>query len=155
MDPVGLQALQTADELRSCNAFTGTYGLRLSEKQIQNLTQKRFEALRNTGRVEFGPGILGKLIAAFCDSPYITQNNYEETILELQESFYYFKNESLDLLSDDELISYMKLNYDTVCMGDLDYLNGTSLEELCRGRRNGSETDNLNDEDTLYGDEDF
>jgi hypothetical protein len=42
--------------------------------------------------VEFGRGITKMLIEAFCDSPYIYQDNYEMTILELLESFYYFKN---------------------------------------------------------------
>lgn len=31
-----------------------------------------------------GEGALGKLIAAFCDSPYIVQNAYEETLMELE-----------------------------------------------------------------------
>ena len=47
------------------------------------LINKRFEALKNTGRIEFDEGILKKLIEAFCDSPYIMQNNYEETLEEL------------------------------------------------------------------------
>jgi hypothetical protein len=57
--------------------------------------ENRFQALQNTGRVEFGEGILKKLIYAFCDSPFMTQQNYEETISDLQE-FLFFKNESLD-----------------------------------------------------------
>ena len=141
IDFSGLLKQQTADELRQCNAFTGVYGLQLSEKQIQSLIEKRFEALRSTGRVEFGQGILKKLIAEFCDSPFITQENYEELICDLQDSFYYFKNESMDLFSDDELIAHMKYFFDYICSGDMDYLNGTSLEALCRGKRNELESD--------------
>ncbi len=140
--PQGLMALQKAGmavELSECNEFTIEYGLQLSDTQIKAIVEKRFEALKNTGRVEFGRGVIKKLIAEFCDSPYITQENYEETISELQDSFYYFKNECMESLSDDELIACMKRYFDGVCQGSLEYLAGTSLEELCRGLRNGEE----------------
>ncbi|MGE5473806.1 MAG: DUF6323 family protein [Ignavibacteriales bacterium] len=144
---VSMQKLQTAAELRECNEITAKYGLSLSEQQIQSLVEKRFEALKDTGRIEFGQGILKKLITEFCDSPYIMQENYEDTILELQDSFYYFKNESNDLLSDDEIISFMKLHFDGVCQGSLDYLRDMTLEDLCRRTRYGK-----NDDDTdIYG----
>ncbi|MEG2429850.1 MAG: DUF6323 family protein, partial [Oscillospiraceae bacterium] len=123
------------------------FGLTLTETQITNLVEKRFVALKETGRIEFGEGILKKLICAFCDSPYITKENYEELIWELQDSFYYFKNESDDLITDDDLIEFMKIHFDTVCEGSLDFLNSTSLEELCRETRykdsNGNITDYL------------
>ncbi|SMC85763.1 DUF6323 family protein [Papillibacter cinnamivorans] len=133
-------ALET-EELRSCNALTLRYGLSLSDAQIRNLVQRRFSALRDTGRVEFGSGILKKLAVEFCDSPYISQENYEDTLLELQDSFYYFKNESQDQIPDDELISFMKRCFDGVCQGSLDYLSGTTLEDLCRNTRYGYKTD--------------
>lgn len=147
LTPINMQKIQTATELRECNDFTHRFGLSLSEQQIQSIVEKRFEALKDTGRVEFEQGILKKLIYEFCDSPYITQENYEETILELQDSFYYFKNESMDLISDDELISFMKRHFDTTCQGSLEYLDGTSLDELCRNTRYGYKVD---DKD-MYG----
>jgi hypothetical protein len=137
LTPVSMQKIQTAKELRECNEFTRRYGLSLSEQQIHGLVEKRFEALKDTGRIEFGKGILKKLIYEFCDSPYIIQENYEDTILELLDSFYYFKNESMDLISDDELMTFMKEHFDTICEGSLEYLNGTTLEELCRNTRYG------------------
>lgn len=137
MEPMKMQMLATANELRACNELTAHYGLSLSEAQIQRMVEQRFAALRDTDRIEFGEGILKKLIYAFCDSPYITQEDYEETILELQESFYYFKNESMDLFSDDELIEFMKAVFDGRAQGSLEYLSGTSLEELCRYAREG------------------
>ena len=147
MNPVSLQKLQTAEELRECNDYSIKYGLYLSEAQIGELVEKRFEALRDTGRIEFGQGILKKLISAFCDSPYLTQETYEETILELLDSFYYFKNESEDRIPDDELIAFMKRHFDTVCQGSMEYLTGTTLEDLCRNTRYGYETDDLD----IYG----
>lgn len=97
----------------------------------------RIKALNDTGRIEFGTGILKKLVDAFCSSPYISQENYVDTIIELQDIFYYFKNESMERISDDELIEYMKNHFDEECQGSLEYLMGTSLEELCRDLRYG------------------
>lgn len=134
-----MQKIQLVQELESCNEITSRYGLTFSEQQIQNLVERRVQALKYTDRIEFGQGVLKKIITEFCDSPYITQDNYEETITELQDTFYYFKNESIDLVSDDELISNMKHYFDDVCQGSLDCLSGTSLEELCRGVRFGYE----------------
>jgi hypothetical protein len=142
--PLSLLELQKAKmvtELEDCNEFTVNYGLRFTDPQIRELVKRRFEALKSTGRVEFGQGIIKKLITQFCDSPYITQENYEDTILELQDSFYYFKNECMDKIPDDELISLMKKFFDGVCQGSLEYLSGTSLEDLCRNTRFGYETD--------------
>ena len=141
MTVVNMQKLQTAVELRECNELTIKFGLFLSVQQIQSLIERRFEALKDTGRIEFGQGILKKLIIEFCDSPYITQDNYEDTILELQDSFYYFKNESNDKISDEELISFMKRNFDGVCQGSLEYLGDMTLEDLCRKTRYGYDTD--------------
>lgn len=132
-----MQMRSAAQELRALEEVTAPYGLSLSEEQIRNLVERRFDALRETGRVEFGGGVLGKLVRAFCDSPYLTRENYEETLLELQDSFYYFKNESMDRLTDDELIEFMKRVFDGRAQGSLDYLAGTSLEELCRYAREG------------------
>lgn len=133
----GIQKSHALAELRECNDLMRSYGLSLSEAQMAELVEARFNALREAGRVEFGQGILGKLMKAFCDSPYLTQQNYLETLFELQDSFYYFKNESQDLFSDDELIAFMERYFDGFCQGSLDCLNGTSLEELCRRARYG------------------
>ncbi len=139
MEPYELQTFAAAQELRKCNELSVKYGLYLSEAQIQSLVSHRFRALRDTGRIEFGGGILKKLIYAFCDSPYLSQDNYEETLLELQDSFYYYKNESEDRFSDDELIEFMKRVFDGRAQGSLDYLSATSLDELCRGARSGNQ----------------
>ena len=136
-----LQILVATNELRECNELTARFGITLSEPQIQSLVEHRFNALRDTGRIEFGEGILKKLVCSFCDSPYLTQENFEETIIELQDSFYYFKNESMDRVSDDELIEFMNAVFNGRAQGSLDYLSGTSLEELCRYARQGWDPD--------------
>ena len=128
---------QLAMEIKKCNEITMKYGVTLSDTQIENLINKRFESLKNTGRIEFGDGILKELIEAFCDSPYIIQENYEETLEELQDIFYFFKGEAMDQIADDELIEFMKEYFNGECQGSIEYLSGTNLEELCRNTRCG------------------
>ena len=117
------------------NQYTERFGLVLSEEDANLLVQERSSSLRQEQRVEFGEGILPKLIFQFCDSPYLSQDNYVESIVRLQEIFYLYKNESLDDLSDDELLDYMKEKFDGVCQGDFEYLEGTVLEEFARNVR--------------------
>lgn len=128
---------QLAMEIKKCNEITMKYGVTLSDTQIENLINKRFESLKNTGRIEFGDGILKELIEVFCDSPYIIQENYEETLEELQDIFYFFKGEAMDQIADDELIEFMKEYFNGECQGSIEYLSGTNLEELCRNTRYG------------------
>lgn len=140
LEPMKMQTLAMVNALRECNALTARYGLTLSEEQIRSLIERRSGALRDTGRIEFGEGILKKLIVAFCDSPYLMQENYEETLIELQDAFYYFKNESMDRISDEEIIEFMNTVFNGRAQGSLDYLLGTSLEALCRYAREGWDT---------------
>ena len=46
-----------------------------------------------------------------------------------------YKNESLDELSDDELITVMRNAFDEECQGSLQYLEETYLEEFARNLR--------------------
>ena len=124
-------------ELRSCNDLTIKYGLSLSDRDINELIEYGFKALKNTGRIEFAEGVMKKIIEAFCDSPYIMQQNYKDTLMELQDSFYFFKGEAIEQIPDDELIEFMKIHFDNECGGSLEYLSGTNLEELCRNTRYG------------------
>ena len=134
---LNIKKKQLIMNIKKCNELTIKFGVSLSDEAIERLINRRFEALKNTGRIEFGVGILKKLIEAFCDSPYIMQNNYEETLEELQDIFYFFKGEAMEQISDDELIEFMKRDFDGKCQGSIEYLSGTSLEELCRGTRYG------------------
>lgn len=136
--------LARADELETlveCNALTARFGLTLTKEQLMRLLDARDLALQENGRVEFGQGVLKKLIEAFCDSPYLMQDNYAETLAELQEAFYYFKGEAMERLCDDELIEAMKTVFDGIAQGSVSYLTETSLELLCRAARTGGAMD--------------
>lgn len=127
--------VKTADDLRKCNKYTEKFGLALTEEQILSLVEKRFQSLSFAGRVEFGEGVISKLITAFCDSPYLNNDNYEEVIADLQDTFYSFKNASNELVPDDDLISRMKICFDTVCRGSIELLNDLTLDELLQGTK--------------------
>lgn len=90
-------------QIINCNEITARYGLILSQACAQELVETRAEALSSNGRMEFTGDIIIKLITRFCDSPFLSQFNYAATLNKLIETLYYFKNETLDRISDDEL----------------------------------------------------
>ena len=127
---------------------TETFGLSLTEQEAQELVVCRNESLKKYRRVEFGNGILDKLIFTFCDSQYINQENYKETMEKLQDIFYCFKNEAEDQLTDDELLSLCgnslkrsawgiqstwKLPVCPVCSGDPGRIQGISGKRRKQG----------------------
>lgn len=124
-------------EIINCNEITSRYGLILSQAKAQELVETRAEALSNNGRIEFAGGVINKLIIKFCDSPFLSQFNYATTLNELIETFYYFKNETLDEISDDELISLMKKYFDQNCQGSIELQQNRELEALARNIRYG------------------
>lgn len=129
-----VQLARTEQALAACNAKTARFGLTLSREQIAVLAAGRTQALRNTGRVEFGEGILPRLVLAFCDSPYLYQEDYAETMLTLQEIFYNFKNEFQERLSDDRLLRLLRRAFDERAHGAAEYLAGLSPAELLAKR---------------------
>lgn len=132
---------QAVDEIEKCNDYTYRFGLTLSHQDAIELVETRALSLKGVGRIEFGGGVIDKIIKEFCDSPYITMHNYVETLHELVEIFYYYKNETLDLMSDDELIKFMKNSFDGKCQGSLELLSGRVLDKLARNLRYGYEPD--------------
>ena len=132
------QLRETVAELEQYNAVSTRWGLTLDQAQMERLAARRVEALRDTGRIEFGEGILGKLIHAFCDAPELQQAEYEETLSTLQDLFYYYKNECADALSDDELIAALRLICSERAHGSLDYLSGIDRCTLYHIAKTGS-----------------
>jgi hypothetical protein len=135
--PELLLTQQAHKEIIKCNEFTVEYGLKLSEEDTKSLVETRSEALSKNGRIEFGGGIVNKIIVEFCDSPYISQYNYISTINELLEIFYYYKNETLDFISDDELIYIMKEFFDNSCQGSLELLQDRELYKVAHNIKYG------------------
>lgn len=95
--------------------------------------------------MEFRGGVIEKIIKEFCDSPYINKENYESTLYELIDIFYEYKNETMDLITDDELIDFMKNSFDGICKGDIEYLAGTIMYQMREKLINGKSIDNIKD----------
>ncbi len=144
---------QATNEVMKCNDLTVKFGLVLTETQALALVETRSFALKENGRIEFGGGVIDKIINEFCDSPYLSMHNYEETLHELLEIFYYYKNETLDLMSDDDLVKYMKNAFDGICQGSLELLLGRELYKIARNLRYGYAPDYSDDAIELDEDE--
>ena len=105
----------------NCNEYLERYKLKLTKNDVIEIKERRAEALRQTGRIEFGEWIVEKIIKEFCDSPYISQENFLNTINGLIDIFYYYKNKIK--ISDDKLIKIMRKYYDDLAQGNLEYLS--------------------------------
>lgn len=128
---------QVFNDILKCNELTHEYGLRLNEDDIKEIINTRNLALEKSGRIEFNGQVINKIVMVFCDSPYISQYNYSDTINELVEIFYNYKNETLDYIGDDELIEIMKEYFENYCQGSLELLEGKVLYKIADNIRNG------------------
>jgi hypothetical protein len=146
---------QDVNEILACNDLTINYGLVLTREQGIEMVETRNHSLNANGRIEFGGGIIDKIIKEFCDSPYLSMHNYAETLHELIEIFYYYKNETLDLMSDDDLIKYMKNTFDEVCQGSLELLAGRELYRLSKNIRYGRDPYFNEDADSESEEDDY
>lgn len=123
------------EDIVECNEQTASYGLSLNKNQALHLVKTREFALKENGRVEFESVVINKLINEFCSSAYISNSNYEQVMHQLIETFYFFKNETLDFVSDDELIEFMYKAYEGSCQGSIELLAGRELEEFAQRLR--------------------
>ena len=137
----GMQALlETAPApwegkaLRQAETAAERFGLTLPPEAYERLGAERRRALRETRRLELGEGTLPALILAFCDSPYLDQGHWEESLTELQSLFYQFKNETRDALPDAELLAAMARVFQERG-GSLTALAMAEPEELRRAAR--------------------
>lgn len=137
----GIEALlipgdsQIRGEILRCNEATQVFGLSLTGEEAAGLAKTRTDCLRKYGRVEFSGGAMEKIIEKFCDSPYLDSRSYADTLNQLAEDFYYFKNEALEGLSDDELLDAMRAAFDGSCYGSAEQLRGRELEVLAQEAR--------------------
>lgn len=124
-------------QIMAANEYSEKYGLALTEEDTQILLREKRTTLKAERRVEFGESILSKIIYTFCDSKYIDQDSYRDDLIRLQEIFFAYKNEMLDEITDDELLIFMKEQFESVCFGDFEYLEGTCLDLFAQAIRAG------------------
>lgn len=134
---VVLDGRQWLESVQAINERTRPFGLVLSEEDALMLLEERSAILKTEQRIEWGPGILPQIIDAFSDSGYMVQEHYAQTLVRLQEMFFYFKNDMDDEITDEELLNFMRRQFDEVCFGELDYLEETCLVLLAEAVRAG------------------
>ncbi len=132
-----IMAKSQMTELIATNEYTKRYGLELTCEDAELIIQEKNNTLRTQQRVEFGKSIIPKIIYEFCDSDYISQDNYVETLQNLQDIFFLYKNEMQDEISDDELLHFMREQFDNVCFGSVEYLSETCLDIFAQAIRAG------------------
>lgn len=132
-----LAAQTQVAQVLETNQYADQYGLTLSQEDAALLVAERAGALKREQRIELGQSILPKIIYMFCDSSYIMQENYRDSLIRLQEIFFAYKNEMMDEITDDELLEFMKEQFEAVCYGDFEYLEGTCLDLFAQAIRAG------------------
>ena len=155
MNIIPKQPAGTVDKLLRCNEVTSRFGLSLSIAEARALAETQSRALKTSERVAFTSGFMEDLIMAFCDSPYINQDDYAEIMAELTTLFYDFKNETLDEIDDAEAIALMKKLFDTVCEGSLDRLREYALPIVTRRIRFGLPPEPVIDENAVILEEEY
>lgn len=127
----------SVEEILDHNDFTSEYGLTLTEAEALEISNSRSNSLKENGRVEFGNEVINKMILEFCDSPYISNYNYADTLEKLLDIFYYYKNETMDIISDDELIEFMHTCFDGDSKGSVELLSHHELKQATENLKNG------------------
>lgn len=135
-----LNSIQLSDhsntmmELVNLNEKTKEQGLALTQNDAKTLLVSRNKILHDYARVELSIEVLKELIEVFSASPYTHQDNYAVTLNELQEIFYYLKNETEDKVGDVKLIQQMNDYYNGYCGGSLELLR-SKMEEFAENCR--------------------
>lgn len=122
LDVIRNESQKEISKIIECNEFLEKYGLKITPEDVKVIVEKRNEALKKSGRIETSNEIVSRLIKEFCDSSYISNENFLETINELIEAFYYYKTETKNKISDEELIKFMREHYEKTVNGDISYL---------------------------------
>jgi hypothetical protein len=130
-----ISSQEQINNILELNKETIAYGLKLNKKEIMQIIEMRNRILKGYGRIELGTTVIDKLIKSFYNSPYIEQDMYMETLIEIQEIFYYMKNETEDKISDDELIDIIKDFFENHCKGSIELLQGREIESFARNQR--------------------
>ena len=123
------------DQILQTNSESAKYGLMLTADEAAEIIEVRNQLLKNYGRVELDIEAAKKLILNFSTSPFMNQEDFAAAIRELQEIFYYLKNETDDEIGDDNLIEIIKGLLNNTCEGSIELLQGREIEAFVRDYR--------------------
>lgn len=118
------------NKLLECNRYLEEYNLHLTKDDVIVILSDRKETIKTNGRIEFGKWVIEEIIKEFCDSPYLSGDGIVEVLNELLNIFYHYKNETKDLVTDEELIKFMKKYFDGDAHGDLEILRDVYMEKM-------------------------
>lgn len=114
-------------ELLDLNEKSNIYGLILNKEDVKEIINLRNNTLKSYGRIELDINVTKSIIENLYKSQYTDRDDYVEAINDLQEIFYYLKNETLDQISDIEIIEIIDEFYNN-CSGRIDI-----VQEKCEG----------------------
>ena len=133
--PNALIEKKLAADLLEVNSTTQKYGLILTEQIAKEIIEARQYALKANDRVDFSSDTLTRLVKAFSQSYYITQETFSEIIGEIIDLFYFLKNEIKDEISDDDMISEMLIVFNDYCAGVMELMQNKGVEMIIRKYR--------------------
>ena len=117
-------------QIMQCQDIINQYGLILTREDGKDFITTRQNTLKDIGRIEFRSTIIQQLIEEFCDCTFINKYNFPETMNALIEIFYYYKDAMEEILSDEEIIHYLKYAFEGRCQGSLELLAEEQLDDL-------------------------
>ncbi|MCC0644725.1 MULTISPECIES: DUF6323 family protein [unclassified Clostridioides] len=115
------------NELLETNKESKCYGLVLSEEDVKDIITSRNDTLKGYGRIELEIKVTKQLIENIYTSQFTNMDDYLETINDMQEIFYYLKNETDDKICDDEIIEILDELYEKFT-GNMDNVRGEAEE---------------------------
>ena len=118
------QREQQINEILELNDTTNKFGLLLNATEITQILEERNKDLKYIGRIDFSIEVTKNLVANFCNSSFITQETYVETLQGLHTVFYHLKNETMDKIGDTILINLIKDYFENSCGGSVEVLKG-------------------------------
>ena len=121
------------NEILDLNEKSQVYGLTLIKEDVKEIINSRDNTLKNYGRIELDIGITKMIIENLYKSQYTDKDDYVYAINDLHEVFYYLKNETLDQISDIEIIDIIDEAYNN-CSGRVDIVQ-EKCEEFAKSYR--------------------
>lgn len=103
------------NDLLKLNENSFEYGLKLSKEDVEIIVEWRETSLKHMGRIDLGIDVTKKIVEFIYKSQYTNREDYLEAVVDIQDIFYYLKNETLELISDDDAIELISDMYETFC----------------------------------------
>ena len=121
------------NEILALNEKSNIYGLTLNKEDVKEIINSRDNTLKSYGRIELDIGITKMIIENLYKSQYTDKDDYVYAINDLHEIFYYLKNETLDQISDKDIIEIIDEFYNNCC-GRIDIVQ-EKCEEFAKNYR--------------------